>query len=100
VDEPHLLHPIGRQDLARRSPACVGASTVWKILHRAGIDRSPRAEPDGRTSYGGQAHAILACDLLHLDTVTMRRLYPLFVIEHATAGYTSSVRPPTRPRRG
>ena len=31
-----------------------------------------------------QAQAILACDLLHLETITLRRVYASFVIEHAT----------------
>jgi len=38
------------------------------------------------TVSGGQqqAHAILGCDLFHLDTLTLHRLYAFFVIEHAT----------------
>jgi hypothetical protein len=37
---------------------------------------------------------------LTLDTLTLHRLYAFFVIEHATAGYTSSGSPPTPPAPG
>jgi transposase InsO family protein len=63
----------------------IGASTVWTILHRAGIDPSTRrAGPSWIEFLQAQAHAILACDLFHLDTITLHRLYAFFVIEHAT----------------
>jgi putative transposase len=63
----------------------IGASTVWRILNAAGIDPSPRrAGPSWTEFLRAQAHAILACDLLHIDTITLRRMYAFFVIEHAT----------------
>jgi putative transposase len=63
----------------------IGASTVWKILHAAGIDPSPRRTgPTWSQFLHAQAQAILACDLFHLDTITLHRLYAFFVIEHAT----------------
>ena len=63
----------------------LGAFTVWKILHSAGIDPSTqRTGPSWTEFLRAQAHAILACDLLHLDTITLHRLYAFFVIEHAT----------------
>jgi putative transposase len=63
----------------------IGASTVWNILHRAGIDPSTRRPGPSWTEFlRAQAHAILACDLFHLDTITLHRLYAFFVIEHAT----------------
>jgi hypothetical protein len=63
----------------------IGASTVWKILDGVGIDPAPRrAGPSWTEFLRAQAHAILACDLLHLDTITLRRLYVFFVIQHAT----------------
>src|SRR3954453_23367810 len=63
----------------------IGASTVWTTLHNADIDPSPRrAGPSWTEFLRAQAHAILACDLFHLDTITLRRLYAFFVIEHAT----------------
>ena len=50
----------------------IGASTVWTILHNAGIDPSPRrAGPTWPQFLRAQAHAILACDLFHLDTLTL-----------------------------
>ena len=63
----------------------IGASTVWKILHAAGIDPSPRRTgPTWSQFLHAQAQAILACDLFHLDTITLQRLYAFFVIEHAS----------------
>jgi hypothetical protein len=63
----------------------IGASTVWKILHAAGIDpASRRSGPTWSQFLHAQAQTILACDLFHLDTVSLHRLYAFFVIEHAT----------------
>jgi transposase len=43
----------------------IGASTVWKILHSAGIDPSPRsAGPSWADFLRGQAHGIVACDFV------------------------------------
>jgi len=61
----------------------VAASTVWKILKVAGIDPAPRRSgPTWRQFLTAQAQAILAIDFAHVDTVFLRRLYILIVIEH------------------
>src|SRR3954447_10265763 len=61
----------------------VPASTVWKILKDAGLDPAPRrAGPTWRQFLSAQAHAILAIDFAHVDTVFLRRLYILVVVEH------------------
>jgi putative transposase len=61
----------------------VAASTVWTILKAAGMDPAPRRSgPTWRQFLAAQAHTILAVDFAHVDTVFLRRLYVLVVIEH------------------
>jgi putative transposase len=56
---------------------------VCTILKKAGLDPAPRRSgPTWRQFLIGQAHAILAVDFAHVDTVFLRRLYVLVVIEH------------------
>ncbi|HTH92097.1 MAG TPA: hypothetical protein VMB28_44330, partial [Mycobacterium sp.] len=47
----------------------IGASTVWTILHTAGIDRPTRqAGPSWSEFLRAQAHAILGCDFFQCAT--------------------------------
>jgi len=63
----------------------IGASTVWSILHRAGVDPAPtRSVLPWRQFLHAQAKAVLAVDFFTVDSVLLRRLYVLFVIEVAT----------------
>jgi len=63
----------------------IAPSTVWKILHAAGIDPAPRRSgPTWRQFLRAQAVGILAVDFLHVDTVLLNRLYVLVFIEHGT----------------
>ena len=63
----------------------VAPSTVWEILHAAGIDPAPRRSgPTWRQFLAAQAAGILAVDFLHVDTVLLNRLYVLMFIEHGT----------------
>jgi putative transposase len=63
----------------------VGASTVWSILQAHGLDPAPRRSgPTWQQFLKAQADGIVACDLFHLETITLRRLYVFFTVEHAT----------------
>ena len=79
----------------------IGASTIWRILQTAGIDpASRRAGPSWTEFLGAQAHSTLACDLFHLDTITLQRLYAFLSSSTPSAASTSSASPRTRPERG
>jgi len=63
----------------------IAYSTVWEILKKAGIDPVPkRSGPAWGEFLSAQAHQIIACDFMHVDTVLLRRLYVLIFIEHGT----------------
>jgi hypothetical protein len=63
----------------------IGASTVWAILHRAGVAPAPtRSAVSWRQFLRAQAKGVLAVDFFTVDTMLLQRLYVLVVMEVAT----------------
>jgi putative transposase len=80
-ENPLWRHPRIHGELVKLG-VTIAPSTVWEILHAAGIDPAPRRSgPTWRQFLHAQAAGILAVDFLHVDTVLLKRIYVLVFIE-------------------
>jgi len=85
TENPAWGHRRVQGELVRLGHPIAAASTVWQILHAAGIGPAPRRTgPTWKQFLTAQARSILAIDCIHVDTVLLQRIYALIVIEHGT----------------
>ena len=83
----------------------IAASTVWQILHGAGLGPAPgRSGPTWGQFLSAHATAVLAVDFLHVDTVLLRRIYALIAVEHGSrrtflVGVSAHGSSPVHPKR-
>jgi putative transposase len=84
ADNPTWGHRRVQGELVRLGHR-IAASTVWQILHDAGLDPAPRRlGPTWRQFLTAQAKAVLAVDFVHVDTVFLTRIYALIAVEHGS----------------
>jgi transposase InsO family protein len=62
----------------------VSASSIRRILRRHGLGPVPRGGPTWSQFLRAQANSVLATDFFTVDTVLLKQLYVLFVIELST----------------
>ncbi|WP_434974797.1 IS3 family transposase, partial [Streptomyces violaceusniger] len=90
----------------RRLGHRVAAATVRRVLRRSGLPPAPQraSQQTWRTILRAQAHTLLACDFMHVDTVFLKRLYVFSTSSSSwrlpPGAFTSWASPPTRPAHG
>ncbi|EXU62032.1 integrase [Streptomyces sp. PRh5] len=70
----------------RRLGHRVAAATIRRVLRRSGLPPAPQraSQQTWGTFLPAQAHTLLACDFMHVETVFLKRLYVFFVMEIKT----------------
>jgi hypothetical protein len=92
-----LVDPIVRLGRENRSWGCiriqgelrklgvrVSATSVRRVLRRAGLGPAPRGGPSWSECLRSQAHGVLATDFFAVDTLSLKKLYVQLVIELST----------------
>ena len=62
----------------------VSASSIRRVLRQDGLGPVPRSGPTWSEFLRSEAHSVLATDFFTVDTVSLKQLYVLFVIELST----------------
>ncbi|MGV9849395.1 integrase core domain-containing protein [Streptomyces sp. NPDC003442] len=70
----------------RRLGHRIAAAAIRRVLRRSGLPPAPQraSQQTWRSFLRSQAHTLLACDFMHVETVFLKRLYIFFVMEIAT----------------